>query len=62
MVKHTFLLPKGQDPLTVELEDAIVLIKEKQEADAPIYIYKELTGSKRKRSFWTIYKMEQHVY
>ncbi|MCR8668900.1 type I DNA topoisomerase [Aestuariibaculum sp. M13] len=44
-------LPKGQDPLSVELEDAIALIKEKQEADAPIYHYKELPVQKGKGRF-----------
>ncbi|WMI64071.1 type I DNA topoisomerase [Aestuariibaculum sp. YM273] len=44
-------LPKGQDPLSVELDDAIVLIKEKQEADAPIYYYKELPVQKGKGRF-----------
>jgi len=44
-------LPKGKDPLTVELDEAIVLIKEKQKADAPIYIYKELPVQKGKGRF-----------
>ncbi len=44
-------LPKGVDPLSVELDDAIVLIKEKEEADAPIYMYKELPVQKGKGRF-----------
>ncbi|GAA3603272.1 type I DNA topoisomerase [Flavivirga amylovorans] len=44
-------LPKGVDPLSVELDDAIVLIKEKQKADAPIYMYKELPVQKGKGRF-----------
>lgn len=44
-------LPKGTDPLSVELEDAIVLIKEKQKADAPIYYYQELPVQKGKGRF-----------
>ncbi|MDD7885507.1 type I DNA topoisomerase [Flavivirga sp. 57AJ16] len=44
-------LPKGTDPLSVELDDAIVLIKEKQKADAPIYMYKELPVQKGKGRF-----------
>ncbi|WP_203257732.1 type I DNA topoisomerase [Hyunsoonleella ulvae] len=44
-------LPKGQDPLSVELEDAIVLIKEKQKADAPIYMYQDLPVQKGKGRF-----------
>ena len=44
-------LPKGVDPLSVELDDAIVLIKEKQKADAPIYVHKELPVQKGKGRF-----------
>lgn len=44
-------LPKGVDPLSIELEDAIELIKEKQKADAPIYMYKELPVQKGKGRF-----------
>jgi len=44
-------LPKGVDPLTVELDDAIVLIKEKQKADAPIYTYKGEGVTKGKGRF-----------
>ena len=44
-------LPKGVDPLSVELDDAIVLIKEKQKADAPIYVYKDLPVQKGKGRF-----------
>ena len=44
-------LPKGVDPLGVELDDAIVLIKEKQKADAPIYMYQDLPVQKGKGRF-----------
>lgn len=44
-------LPKGVDPLSVELEDAVILIKEKEKADAPIYTYKELPVTKGKGRF-----------
>lgn len=44
-------LPKGVDALSVELDDAIVLIKEKQEADAPIYVYQDLPVQKGKGRF-----------
>ncbi|GGK11104.1 DNA topoisomerase 1 [Yeosuana aromativorans] len=44
-------LPKGVDPLSVELDDAIDLIKEKEEADAPIYTYKNLPVQKGKGRF-----------
>lgn len=39
--KKFISLPKGRDPLDVELEEAIEYIKEKQKADAPIYHYEE---------------------
>ena len=44
-------LPKGVDPLNVELDEAIALIKEKQKADAPIYTYKGLPVQKGKGRF-----------
>ncbi|GAA4814171.1 type I DNA topoisomerase [Litoribaculum gwangyangense] len=44
-------LPKGVDPMSVELEDAVVLIKEKQKADAPIYMYQNLPVQKGKGRF-----------
>jgi len=44
-------LPKGVDALSIELEDAINLIKEKDEADAPIYMYKNLPVQKGKGRF-----------
>ena len=39
-------LPKGRDPMQVDLDEAIVLIKEKQKADAPIYTYEDLPVQK----------------
>ncbi|OUS03357.1 DNA topoisomerase I [Flavobacteriales bacterium 33_180_T64] len=44
-------LPKGVNPLDVELDQAIELIKEKQEADAPIYMYQDLPVQKGKGRF-----------
>ncbi|WP_299096356.1 type I DNA topoisomerase [Winogradskyella sp.] len=44
-------LPKGVDPLSVELDEAIVYIKEKEKADAPIYIYQDLEVTKGKGRF-----------
>jgi len=44
-------LPNGMDPLSADLDDAISLIKEKQEADAPIYNYKGLPVVKGKGRF-----------
>jgi len=49
--KKFISLPAGQDVLSVELEDALNLIKEKQEADAPIYKYQGLPVIKGKGRF-----------
>ena len=44
-------LPKGVDPLSIELDEAIELIKEKEKADAPIYQYQDLPVQKGKGRF-----------
>ena len=44
-------LPKGTNPIDVERDQAIELIKEKQKADAPIYMYKDLPVQKGKGRF-----------
>jgi DNA topoisomerase-1 len=44
-------LPQGMDALSVEMDDAIKLIKEKEEADAPIYKYKGEPVTKGKGRF-----------
>ncbi|PKQ44509.1 type I DNA topoisomerase [Confluentibacter flavum] len=44
-------LPAGVEALSIELDDALALIKEKQEADAPIYTYKNLPVQKGKGRF-----------
>ena len=44
-------LPKGVDPLSVELDEAITYIKEKEKADAPIYMYQGLDVTKGKGRF-----------
>ena len=44
-------LPSGTDPMSIELDDAIALIKEKQKADAPIYMYEDLPVVKGKGRF-----------
>ncbi|WP_111681998.1 type I DNA topoisomerase [Winogradskyella tangerina] len=44
-------LPKGVDPLSVDLDEAIVYIKEKEKADAPIYTYQGLEVTKGKGRF-----------
>jgi len=49
--KKFISLPKGVDPLSVEMEDAIELIKDKEKADAPIYEYEGLPVQKGKGRF-----------
>jgi len=44
-------LPKGMDPLSVDYDEAIELIKEKEKADAPIYTYQGLDVIKGKGRF-----------
>ena len=44
--KSFISLPKGKNPLTTTLEEAIVFIKEKRLADAPIASYEELPVTK----------------
>jgi DNA topoisomerase-1 len=44
-------LPQGMDALSVEMDDALKLIKEKEEADAPIYTYKGEPVTKGKGRF-----------
>ncbi|MBU2927435.1 type I DNA topoisomerase [Winogradskyella psychrotolerans] len=44
-------LPKGVDPLSVDMDEALVYIKEKELADAPIYMYKDLEVTKGKGRF-----------
>ena len=44
-------LPKGEDPMSVELDRAIALIKEKRYADAPIYTLDQLPVTKGKGRF-----------
>jgi DNA topoisomerase-1 len=44
-------LPKGMDPATVDMETAIELLKQKQEADAPIGTYEGMPVTKGKGRF-----------
>lgn len=44
-------IPKGEDLHTIELERAIELLKEKQQADAPVAFYDELPVTKGKGRF-----------
>ncbi|MBT8287531.1 MAG: DNA topoisomerase I, partial [Bacteroidia bacterium] len=53
-VRHgkTFIsIPGGMNPMSLDLDQAIELIIEKQKADAPIYTYKELPVVKGKGRF-----------
>ena len=53
-VRHgkTFIsLPKGMDPMSLEIDQAIELIKQKAQADAPIYEYEGLPVQKGKGRF-----------
>jgi len=52
-------LPKGMDPLEVEMEYAKELIEEKKKADAPIYIYQELPVQKGKGRFGPFIKWNE---
>ncbi len=44
--KKFISLPKGMDPLEVDMETAKELIEEKKRADAPIYVYEDLPVQK----------------
>jgi len=44
-------LPAGKDPLSLDLDEAIELVKEKEKADAPIYTYENLPVQKGKGRF-----------
>ncbi|MFH4968726.1 type I DNA topoisomerase [Gaetbulibacter sp. M240] len=49
--KNFVSLPKGTDPLSVDFDEAMGLIKEKQKADAPIYMYEDKPVQKGKGRF-----------
>lgn len=49
--KKFISLPKGMDPLDVNMEIATTLIEEKKKADAPIYMYEGLPVQKGKGRF-----------
>ncbi|RYE54833.1 MAG: DNA topoisomerase I, partial [Sphingobacteriales bacterium] len=44
-------LPKNEDPFSVDMDRAIIIIKEKMDADAPVAHYKELPVTKGKGRF-----------
>lgn len=56
--KKYISLAAGQDPLNVELEDAVELIKEKEKADAPIYNYRGKDVTKGKGRFGPFIKWD----
>ena len=56
--KKYISLPAGQDPLNVELDEAIELIKEREKADAPIYNYKGKDVTKGKGRFGPFIKCD----
>jgi len=51
-------IPRSEDPLTVNMDRAIELIKEKQQADAPIGFYQGKPVTKGKGRFGPFIKME----
>jgi DNA topoisomerase I len=50
-------IPRGEDPLKVDMERALVLISEKEQADAPIAYYKDQPITKGKGRFGPFIKM-----
>ncbi|RKQ43386.1 DNA topoisomerase I [Roseivirga pacifica] len=52
-------LPKDADPLNIELDEAILLIKAKEEADAPIYEYQGKPVQKGKGRFGPFIKWNE---
>jgi DNA topoisomerase-1 len=54
-----FLFPKGKNPLSTSLEEAIELIKEKQKADAPIAHYEDKPVTKGKGRFGPFIKWNE---
>ena len=44
-------LPKGEDPMSVNMVRAVALIQEKQKADAPVMLYKDMPVTKGKGRF-----------
>jgi len=51
-------LPKFSDPLNISLEECVVLIKEKEAADAPIYTYQDKPVTKGKGRFGPFIKWD----
>lgn len=52
-------LPRGTDPLTVDMEQAIALIQEKKQADAPVGYYQQKPVTKGKGRFGPYIKWEE---
>ena len=53
--KKFISLPKGMDPLEVDMSVAKELIDEKEKADAPIYTYEDLPVQKGNWKVWAFY-------
>jgi DNA topoisomerase-1 len=51
-------LPKSADPISIELDECIELIKQKEEADAPIYVYQDKPVQKGKGRFGPFIKWD----
>lgn len=51
-------VPKGEDPLSIDMERAIAIIKEKQEVDAPVAEYKGQPVTKGKGRFGPFIKWD----
>lgn len=51
-------LPKGTDPLSISLDECVDLIKQKEEADAPIFVYQEKPVQKGKGRFGPFIKWD----
>ena len=62
MAKNLCLYLKVSTPLSVDYDTAIVYIKEKEIADAPIYNYQGLDVVKGKGRFGPFIKWKQYVY
>lgn len=51
-------LPKNADPIAIQLDECIELIRQKEEADAPIYVYQDKPVQKGKGRFGPFIKWD----
>lgn len=51
-------LPKNADPIAIQLDECVELIRQKEEADAPIYVYKDKPVQKGKGRFGPFIKWD----